>query len=118
MTKAKGAAKGGGKAGRRAETPEHAARKRKYKAKLRQPRARAKQAESKLARLRHRRSYAPKIAATVVTLMLVLGLLSWRIWRSDYMQMHFVYLWPYQQEILRYAEANRIDPFLVAAIIS
>ncbi len=42
---------------------------------------------------------------------------GWRLWRSDAVQMHFVYMWPYQQEILQYSAKNGIDPFLVAAII-
>lgn len=53
-------------------------------------------------------------------LALVIALCSfglWKIWNSDMVQMRFVYMWPYQQEILEYSEKNRIDPFLVAAII-
>lgn len=42
---------------------------------------------------------------------------GWKIWNSDAVQMRFVYMWPYQQEILYYSERNKIDPFLVAAII-
>ena len=31
--------------------------------------------------------------------------------------MRFVYMWPYQNEIVTYARRNDIDPFLVAAVI-
>lgn len=31
--------------------------------------------------------------------------------------MRFVYMWPYQNEIVTYANKNNIDPFLVAAVI-
>ena len=36
---------------------------------------------------------------------------------SDAVQMRFVYMWPYQNEIVTYARRNNIDPFLVAAVI-
>lgn len=49
--------------------------------------------------------------------ILLVGYSGWRLWNSDYMQMRFVYMWPYQQDILEYSERNKIDPFLVAAII-
>ncbi|MDD7379796.1 MAG: lytic transglycosylase domain-containing protein [Succiniclasticum sp.] len=42
---------------------------------------------------------------------------GWRVWRSDTVQMRFVYMWPYQNEIVTYANKNNIDPFLVAAVI-
>lgn len=42
---------------------------------------------------------------------------GWRVWRSDAVQMRFVYMWPYQNEIVTYANKNNIDPFLVAAVI-
>lgn len=42
---------------------------------------------------------------------------GWRVWRSDVVQMRFVYMWPYQNEIVTYANKNNIDPFLVAAVI-
>lgn len=42
---------------------------------------------------------------------------GWRVWRSDAVQMRFVYMWPYQNEIVAYANKNNIDPFLVAAVI-
>ena len=47
----------------------------------------------------------------------VLGLAGWRVWHSDLVQMRFVYMWPYQNEIISYSQKNEIDPFLVAAII-
>lgn len=49
--------------------------------------------------------------------ILLVGYSGWRLWNSDYVQMRFVYMWPYQQDILEYSERNKIDPFLVAAII-
>ena len=42
---------------------------------------------------------------------------GWRVWKSDAIQMRFVYMWDYQQDIVTYSEKNKIDPFLVAAII-
>ena len=42
---------------------------------------------------------------------------GWRVWRSDAVQMRFVYMWPYQNEIVTYANKNNIDPFLVVAVI-
>ena len=53
----------------------------------------------------------------VLLLLAVLSLAGWRLWRSDAVQMRFVYMWPYQSEIVTYARRNRIDPFLVAAVI-
>jgi soluble lytic murein transglycosylase len=37
------------------------------------------------------------VLAVVILLLLFTG---WRIWRSDFVQMHFIYLWPYQNEII------------------
>ena len=42
---------------------------------------------------------------------------GWKIWNSDAVQMRFVYMWDYQQDIITYSQKNNIDPFLVAAII-
>jgi soluble lytic murein transglycosylase len=53
----------------------------------------------------------------VLLLIVVLSLAGWRLWRSDAVQMRFVYMWPYQSEIVTYARRNQIDPFLVAAVI-
>ena len=53
----------------------------------------------------------------VLLLLVVLSLAGWRLWRSDAVQMRFVYMWPYQNEIVTYAQRNKIDPFLVAAVI-
>ncbi|MDD4085376.1 MAG: lytic transglycosylase domain-containing protein [Acidaminococcaceae bacterium] len=41
----------------------------------------------------------------------------WQVWRSDAVQMRFVYLWPYQEEIIEYSRKNKLDPFLVAAVV-
>ena len=53
----------------------------------------------------------------VLLLLVVLSLAGWRLWRSDAVQMRFVYMWPYQNEIVTYARRNKIEPFLVAAVI-
>ena len=53
----------------------------------------------------------------VLLLLAVLSLAGWRLWRSDAVQMRFVYMWPYQNEIVTYARRNNIDPFLVAAVL-
>lgn len=42
---------------------------------------------------------------------------GWKVWTSDAVQMKFVYMWPYQGEILEYSGKNKVDPFLVAAVI-
>ena len=42
---------------------------------------------------------------------------GWLLWRTDTVQMRFVYMWPYQQTIVDYSEKNQVDPFLTAAII-
>ena len=49
--------------------------------------------------------------------LLVIGFGGWRVWSSDTVQMRFVYMWDYQQDIITYSQKNNIDPFLVAAII-
>lgn len=49
--------------------------------------------------------------------MSFLSLAAERALNSDYVQMHFVYMWPYQNTILEYSEKNQIDPFLVAAVM-
>ena len=51
------------------------------------------------------------------TLFVCLVFAAWQIWRSDEVQMRFVYLWPYQEEIIEYSKKNNLDPFLVAAVI-
>ena len=53
----------------------------------------------------------------VLLLLVVLTFAGWRLWRSDAVQMRFVYMWPYQNEIVTYARRNNMDPFLVAAVI-
>lgn len=55
--------------------------------------------------------------AGIFLLAAIILFAGWKIWNSDAVQMRFVYMWPYQQEILYYSERNKIDPFLVAAII-
>ena len=49
--------------------------------------------------------------------MLVVCFTGWKIWNSDTVQMRFVYMWDYQQDIITYSQKNKVDPFLIAAII-
>ena len=49
--------------------------------------------------------------------LLVIGFGGWKVWSSDTVQMRFVYMWDYQQDIVTYSKKNNVDPFLVAAII-
>lgn len=49
--------------------------------------------------------------------MLVVCFTGWKIWNSDTVQMRFVYMWEYQQDIVTYSQKNKVDPFLIAAII-
>ena len=55
----------------------------------------------------------------LVTLVLLCGLAlgGWKAWNTDFVQMRYVYMWDYQQDIITYSQKNSIDPFLVAAII-
>lgn len=53
----------------------------------------------------------------ITVIIFLLGFGGWRVWSSDFVQIRFVYMWPYQQEILEYSDKNKIDPFLIAAII-
>lgn len=57
------------------------------------------------------------IHVLICFLLLFFGYGGWRLWNSDAVQMRFVYMWPYQQDILEYSHRNNIDPFLIAAII-
>ncbi|MEG0797784.1 MAG: lytic transglycosylase domain-containing protein [Acidaminococcaceae bacterium] len=43
--------------------------------------------------------------------------LGWQLWASNMIQKKYVYCWPYQAEILEYSKKNKLDPFLVAAVI-
>lgn len=55
------------------------------------------------------------LALVLAIILLCLG--GWKIWQSDAVQMRFVYMWDYQQDIITYSKKNHVDPFLVAAII-
>lgn len=68
-------------------------------------------------RSRRRRSsdWRPWLALAAVVLAALWG--CWRVWNSDAVQIRFVYLWDYQQDIVTYSRRNKVDPFLVAAII-
>ena len=50
-------------------------------------------------------------------MLLVIAFGGWKVWSSDTVQMRFVYMWDYQQDIVTYSKKNNVDPFLVAAII-
>mgnify|MGYP000452908442 CR=1 FL=1 len=74
----------------------------------------------KQSRRRSRRSSALWFYKWLAALLLGLSVLlygGWRFWNSDAVQMRFVYMWDYQQDIITYSEKNKIDPFLIAAII-
>ena len=58
-----------------------------------------------------------KLCTVVMVILGLLGFAGWRVWKSDYIQMRYVYMWEYQQDIITYSQKNEIDPFLVAAII-
>lgn len=65
---------------------------------------------------RKKRSRLPEC----IIIMLAFALLvftGWKAWNSDTVQMRFVYMWDYQQDIITYSQKNKVDPFLVAAII-
>lgn len=40
-----------------------------------------------------------------------------QIWQSEMIQRKYVYVWPYQSEIIEYSKKNKLDPYLVAAVI-
>ncbi len=69
-----------------------------------------------MARRRKKKNNSRKIWFVLILLCAV-SLLGWKIWTSDEVQMRFVYMWPYQGEILEYSGKNKIHPFLVAAVI-
>lgn len=62
-------------------------------------------------------SWAWRGYALVLALLICFGWGSWRLWNSDYVQMRYVYMWDYQQDIITYSQKNKLDPFLIAAII-
>ena len=62
-------------------------------------------------------SRRPRKWLVVVLCALAVFFTGWKVWNSDAVQMRFVYMWDYQQDIITYSEKNNIDPFLVAAII-
>ena len=53
----------------------------------------------------------------ILVAVLLVGFTGWKIWNSDTVQMRFVYMWEYQQDIVTYSQKNKVDPFLIAAII-
>lgn len=62
-------------------------------------------------------SWAWKLLAACIIFVTGLGWGGYKIWNSDYVQMRMVYMWDYQHDIVTYSQKNKIDPFLVAAII-
>ena len=60
-----------------------------------------------LARRRKKKNNSRKIWFVLILLCAV-SLLGWKIWTSDEVQMRFVYMWPYQGEILEYSGKNKI----------
>lgn len=62
-------------------------------------------------------SYTLKKMGVGVVLILMLVFGGWKAWNSDTVQMRYVYMWDYQQDIITYSKRNNVDPFLVAAII-
>ena len=65
---------------------------------------------------RRKRSRLPECIIILVAVLLV-GFTGWKIWNSDTVQTRFVYMWEYQQDIVTYSQKNKVDPFLIAAII-
>ncbi len=53
----------------------------------------------------------------VIACAIVMLFGCYKVWQSDAVQMRFVYMWDYQQDIITYADKNKVDPFLIAAII-
>ena len=53
----------------------------------------------------------------IVVAMLVVCFTGWKIWNSDTVQMRFVYMWEYQQDIVTYSQKNKVDPFFFFFII-
>lgn len=66
---------------------------------------------------RRKQSRRGKRLLAVIIAFCLLCFGGWKIWNSDAVQMRFVYMWDYQQDIITYSQKNNIDPFLVAAII-
>lgn len=65
---------------------------------------------------RRRRSRLPEC---LIILAVLVGIIfaGWKTWNSDTVQMRFVYMWDHQQDIITYSQKNKVDPFLIAAII-
>lgn len=62
-------------------------------------------------------SWVWKLALVFLLMFGAVGWGGYSLWKSDMIQMRFVYMWDYQQDIITYSQKNKIDPFLVAAII-
>lgn len=75
-----------------------------------------RKATIKKRRAAKKKSGFPKFILCVISFLLI-SFAGWKVWNSDFVQMRFVYMWDYQQEIIDYSQKNNIDPFLVAAII-
>ncbi len=72
-----------------------------------------------MSRRRRRRKRRPRYLLPLFCLFCIaaLSFALYQVWRSDLVQLRYVYMWDYQDEILRYSKRNKVDPFLVAAII-
>ena len=46
----------------------------------------------------------------VAVAIFLIGEAGMKIWSSEAVQTRFVYMWPYQNEILEYSSKNKIDP--------
>ena len=66
-----------------------------------------------------RRKKRSRLPECLIILVLLAGtcFAGWKIWNSDTVQMRFVYMWEHQQDIITYSQKNKVDPFLIAAII-
>lgn len=82
--------------------------------------SRGKTNKSEFAKMtEQKRRSSNKLWAWILSVLLCIGvsLGGYAVWRSDFVQMRYVYMWEYQQDIVTYAQKNNMDPFLVAAII-
>jgi len=52
-----------------------------------------------------------------VLILLFLGVTSYEIWSTDYMQRKFAYTWPYGQEVHTFSAKYRVDPYLAIAVM-
>jgi soluble lytic murein transglycosylase len=53
----------------------------------------------------------------LVILLVIITAVGYAVYNSDWFQREYVYPLPHRDKIFRYAQANSLDPFLVAAVI-